>query len=172
MTKQHLTKKLCLCTQEHKGKITNANCASQGVFTWRRASPTKRAGFHLAFTWEKLALLPGLARLAESLGLTTFIFPRNLESDICVQVFILYATHKQTACEMKSYLKNTGQDNLCRVYGALTCQPSQEGQPSQVRLYGKFQALLETPTSSNKHPLNGSRWVHSCSEIDECDHGQ
>ena len=52
-----------------------------------RASPTKSAGFHLAFTWEKPALLPGL---------TTFIFPRNPESDICVQVFILYPTHKQT----------------------------------------------------------------------------
>ena len=39
--------------------------------------------------WEKSALLPGLARLAESPGLTTFIFPRNPESDICVQVFIL-----------------------------------------------------------------------------------
>ena len=66
-----------------------------------RGSPGKRAGFHLAFTWEKPALLPGLARLAESPGLTTFIFPRNPESDIC--------------------LKNAGQDNLCRVYGALTC---------------------------------------------------
>ena len=65
------------------------------VFTWRRASPldtaspSKRAGFHLAFTWEKPALLPGLARLAESPGLTTFIFRRNPESDICVQVFVL-----------------------------------------------------------------------------------
>ena len=68
------------------------------VFTRRKASPrpTKRDGFHLAFTWEKLALLPGLARLAEPLGLTTFIFPRNSESDICVQVFILYPRHKQT----------------------------------------------------------------------------
>ena len=25
---------------------------------------------------------------------------------------------------MKNYLKNAGQDKLCRVYGALTCQPS------------------------------------------------
>ena len=58
-----------------------------------RASPsTKRAGFHVAFTWEKPATLPGLARLAGSPGLTTFIFPRNPESDIC----ILYPTHKQT----------------------------------------------------------------------------
>ena len=39
--------------------------------------------------WEKSALLPGLARLAKSPGLTTFIFSRNAESDICVQVFIL-----------------------------------------------------------------------------------
>ena len=61
-----------------------------------RASPSKRAGFHLAFTWEKPALPPGLARLAESPGLIIFIYPRNLESDICVQVFILYPTHKQT----------------------------------------------------------------------------
>ena len=50
----------------------------KGVFTWRRASPlgraspSKRAVFHLAFTWEKPVLLPGLTRLAESPGLTTF----------------------------------------------------------------------------------------------------
>ena len=75
-------------------KVTNIK-RSKGVFIWRRASPlgraspSKRAGFHLAFTWEKPALLPGLACLAESPRLTTFIFPRNLESDICVQVFIL-----------------------------------------------------------------------------------
>ena len=31
---------------------------------------------------------------------------------------------------MKNYLKNAGQDKLCRVYGALTCQPFYEGQPS------------------------------------------
>ena len=41
----------------------------------------KRAGFHLVFTWEKLALLLGLARLAESHALTKFIFPRNPESN-------------------------------------------------------------------------------------------
>ena len=58
-----------------------------------RASPTKRAGFHLAFTWEKLALLPGLARLAKSPGLTTFNFPRNI---LYPFIFILYPTHKQT----------------------------------------------------------------------------
>ena len=39
---------------------------------------------------------PGWLCLAESSGLTTFIFPRNPESDTCVQVFILYPTHKQT----------------------------------------------------------------------------
>ena len=34
-----------------------------------RASPSKRAGFHLAFTWEKPAsCMPGLARLAEPSG--------------------------------------------------------------------------------------------------------
>ena len=54
------------------------------------------SGFHLAFTWKKPALLPGLAHLAESPGLTTFTYLRNPESDICVQVFILYPTHKQT----------------------------------------------------------------------------
>ena len=75
------------------------------------ASPTKRTGFHLAFTWVKPALQPGLARLAESPGLTTYIFPRTPESDCCVQVFILYPTHKQIACEMKS----ADQDNFCRV---------------------------------------------------------
>ena len=42
-----------------------------------RASPSERAGFHPAFTWGKPALLPWLACLAESPGLTTFIFPRN-----------------------------------------------------------------------------------------------
>ena len=87
---------------------------SQEVFIWRRASPltratwrraspltratcspTKRARFHLAFTWRKPALLPGLARLAESPGLTTFIFPQNPEPDICIQVFILYPTHNK-----------------------------------------------------------------------------
>ena len=29
------------------------------------ANPNKRAGFHLAFTWEKSALLPALALLQE-----------------------------------------------------------------------------------------------------------
>ena len=67
---------------------------SKGVFIWRRASPpgkaspTKTAGFHLAFTWEKPALLPRL---------TSYIyFPTKPGFDICVQVFILYPTHKQT----------------------------------------------------------------------------
>ena len=45
--------------------------------SWCRASASKRAGFNIAFTWEKPALLPGLARLAESPGLTTFIFPHK-----------------------------------------------------------------------------------------------
>ena len=72
----------------------------------------EEAGFHLAFIHGKSQpsyqglimyilttlefpthyfdlLLPGLARLAESPGLTTFIFRRNPESDICAQVFIL-----------------------------------------------------------------------------------
>ena len=58
-------------------------CSTKGVFTWRRASPlgraspTKRAGFHLAFTWEKQALLPGLARLAESPLANYIYFPKN-----------------------------------------------------------------------------------------------
>ena len=55
-----------------------------------RASPTMQEGWISPRVYMgKPALLPGLARLAESLGLTTFIFPRNPESDICVQVFIL-----------------------------------------------------------------------------------
>ena len=88
------------------------------MFIWRRASPSKRAGFNPAFTW--------LVRLAESPGLTTFIFPRNPKSDICIQVFILHPTHKQTELvKGKVILKNAGQDKLarltCRVYGALTC---------------------------------------------------
>ena len=83
---------------EQRFQSNSDNGNYKGVFTWRRtsslgraslgrASPTKRAGFHLAFPWEKPALLPGL---------TTFIVPQNPESDICVQVFILYHTHKQT----------------------------------------------------------------------------
>ena len=89
-----------LCYKEDVGKDTLRGCLhgeGQGQpYPLGTASPTKRAGFHLAFTWEKLALLPGLARLAKSPGLTTLIFPRNPEPDICVQVFILYPTHKQT----------------------------------------------------------------------------
>ena len=54
------------------------------------------ARIHLAFTWEKLSLLTGLACLAESPRLITFIFPRNSESDICVHVLFYKPTHKQT----------------------------------------------------------------------------
>ena len=43
-----------------------------------------------------LNLLPGLARLTESPGLTTFFPPRNPESDICVQVFKGTSTLKST----------------------------------------------------------------------------
>ena len=52
-----------------------------GVYSvWRmasplgRTSPSKRARFHLAFTWEKSALLPGLARLAESPPRANYIY--------------------------------------------------------------------------------------------------
>ena len=51
---------------------------TEGVFIWRRDNPldrtsfSKRARFRLAFTLEKPAFLPGLARLAESPRLTTF----------------------------------------------------------------------------------------------------
>ena len=68
---------------------------TKGVFICRRASPfgraihSKRARFHLAFTWEKPALLPGLVRLAESPGLTTFIFPRN-PNPIFAYKFLFY----------------------------------------------------------------------------------
>ena len=55
-----------------------------------RASPSKKVGFHLAFTWEKPALLLGLSHLSESPGLTTFIFPRNSESDT---LFSFYNLH-------------------------------------------------------------------------------
>ena len=82
-----------ICELEFNGAMASCN---KGVFIWRRASPlgrtspSKRDGFHPTFTWEKPALLPGLACLAESPGLT------NPESDICVQVSILQRTHKQT----------------------------------------------------------------------------
>ena len=68
--------------------MTLGKLVIKGVFTCRRASPlgraspTKKAEFPPAFTWEKPVLLPGLARLAESPGLTTFFFRRNPESDI------------------------------------------------------------------------------------------
>ena len=59
------------------------------MFIWRRASPvgraspSKRTGYHLAFTWEKPALLhvPRLARLPKSPGLTIFILTQTL---LCV----------------------------------------------------------------------------------------
>ena len=61
----------------------------EGQPSWYRAtSPSKRTGFHPAFT--KPALLPRLARLVEiTRDIYTFIFPRNTASDISVQVFIL-----------------------------------------------------------------------------------
>ena len=65
----------------------------EGASRLGRASPSKKVGFHLAFTWEKPALLPGLVRLAESLGLTIFIFPRNSESNICVQLSFHFITY-------------------------------------------------------------------------------
>ena len=51
------------------------------------------------FQVEKPALLPRLARLAESLGLTTFISPRNPESDI----FIFDKTNPKTTKLSKHY---------------------------------------------------------------------
>ena len=75
--------------------ITSASfrrCLHGGGLALVGLALVQRAGFHLALTWEKPALLPGLAILAELPGLTTFISPRNLESDIC----ILYPTHRQT----------------------------------------------------------------------------
>ena len=42
---------------------------------------------------ENQALLPELARLADSPELTTFIFPRNPESDICVYKVSFYILH-------------------------------------------------------------------------------
>ena len=77
----------CKCEKGYlnDGTTCQGNLITKRVFIWRtvspfgRASHTKRAGFHLAFTWEKPALLPGLARLAESPELTKFIFPRNQE---------------------------------------------------------------------------------------------
>ena len=54
---------------------------------------------------EHRARAPSLNRaLAESPGLTTFIFLRNPESDICVQVFILYPTHKQTELVKQKFI--------------------------------------------------------------------
>ena len=99
---------LCLiAVNTHYTKFTlwtpKLQILAKGVFTWRRAIPLGRASttrgldFTSRLHGKKLALQPWLARLAESPRLTSFIFPRNPESDICVQVFILYPTHyKQT----------------------------------------------------------------------------
>ena len=65
------------------------------ILVYMASKGLKRAGFRFAFLWEKPVLIPGLTRLAESLGLTKCIFPRNPESDNCVQFFILTPTHKQ-----------------------------------------------------------------------------
>ena len=77
----------CKCEKGYlnDGTTCQGNLITKRVFIWRagrpigRASPTKRTGFHLAFSWEKPALLPGLASLTESPGLTKSIFPRNQE---------------------------------------------------------------------------------------------
>ena len=71
---------------------------------------------------EKRIIFERITRLVESPGLLNYnYFPTYSESDICVQVFILILHIKNRACEMKGYLKNAGQDNICHVYGALTC---------------------------------------------------
>ena len=54
-----------------------------------KASPRTRAG--------------SLSQVARAT--TTFIFPRNPESDICLQVFILYPTHTQIELKIESYPK-------------------------------------------------------------------
>ena len=73
-------------------------------------------GLHLAFTWEKPDRLGGLARLAESPWLTTFIFPQN---PIFAYKFSFYNVHINKLAELVK--RKAGQDKLCRVQGALTC---------------------------------------------------
>ena len=76
-----------------------SNPALSGVFTWRRASPlgraspTKRAGFHLAFIWGKPSLLPRLARLAESPELTIHLFSEESRNPIFAYKFSFYNLH-------------------------------------------------------------------------------
>ena len=69
------------------------------MFIYRRAiplgtaSPSKRAGFHLAFTWEKLALLAGLVRLAESPELTLHLSSDETRNPKFAYKFSFYNLH-------------------------------------------------------------------------------
>ena len=72
--------------------------------TLTRASPSKSAGFHLAFILEKPALLPEMARLAESPGITTFIFVKHSRQRI--KFFLL------PYCEHFSYLPHPAMQHL------------------------------------------------------------
>ena len=72
---------------------------TKGVFIWRkasplgRASPSKKAGFHLAFTWKKPALLPGLARLAELPGFKLHLVSHETRNPIFAYKFSFYNLH-------------------------------------------------------------------------------
>ena len=116
-------------------------------FTIFKVEPSKRDGivkllFHLAFTWEKPALLPGLAALAESSGLTTYIFPAKPGIRYLRTSFHFHNLHinKQNWCKIKSYPKK------CWPRQALSCVRSFDllallGGPALLSAF-KFAALL------------------------------
>ena len=87
-----------------------------------KASPPTRAG--------------SLSRVIRAL--TTFIFPRNPESDTCVQVFILYPTHKQTACEMKTKMLVKTTFVVCMEL-RLASPPRRASQPLKCSYMENFQ---------------------------------
>ena len=87
-----------------------------------RASPSKRARFHLAFTWEKPALLSRVTWV-------NYIYfslheTRNPIFAYKSSFYNLHINKQNLYNEKLSKKKNAGQDKLCRVYGALTCQAS------------------------------------------------
>ena len=95
-----------------EGYPQQEGCILPCVYMEKASSPT-RAGSLCQVTWANYIYFPtkpGIPYLRTSFH------------------FISY-TRTNRACEIKSYLKNACQNKLCRVYGALICQPSQEASP-------------------------------------------
>ena len=81
---------------------------------------------HLSFTWEKPAPPTRAGKLCRVTRANYIYFPTKPGIRY---TFSFYNLHINRACEMKSYLENAGQDNICRVYGALTCLPPRRASP-------------------------------------------